>query len=143
MPVDESSPELPLMPHVVPAEVIEDPDPVVGDDVLTDVTNAWRVGSHREYTWVFAGRAPGDPLAAPASATGRLVITRERYRRDRPVSSTIQTVDVPSSGSLTIAAAPEGARHVRSAHDEALLDLAGENGTGWTLDLETMNVSER
>lgn len=135
--------ELPLMPEIVPAEVVEDPDPILSDDVLTDVTNAWRVGSHREYTWVFAGRAPGDPLASSASSTGRLVITRERYRRDRPVSPTIQTVDVPGSGALAIASAPEGARHVRTAHDGAILNLAGEGGAGWTLDLETMSVGAR
>ena len=83
---------LPLMPKEVPAEIVEDPEPVVSSDVMATLENAWRVGSHTEYTWVFAGSAGLDPRrrasprltgasssrVRPTGATGR---PRRRCRR--------------------------------------------------------------
>ncbi len=132
---------LPLMPKEVPAEVVQDPEPVVSSDVMATLENAWRVGSHTEYTWVFAGSAGWNPQTGEPKPDGRIIVTRETYRRDRPTTPTMQTIDVPGSGPLRITEAPVGHRVTEDAHHGATLSFEGANGTTGTLDLGTSSVS--
>ncbi|HYH61664.1 MAG TPA: hypothetical protein VD766_07330 [Solirubrobacterales bacterium] len=131
---------LPLMPKEVPAEIVEDPEPVVSSDVMPTLENAWRVGSHTEYTWVFAGSAGLDSQTGEPAPDGRIIVTRETYRRDRPTTPTMQTIDVPGSGPLRISAAPLGRRVTEDAHHSATVQFEGASGVTGTLDLGTSSV---
>lgn len=132
--------DLPLMPVEVPGKVIEDPEPVVSETLMGELVNAWRVGTHREYTWVYAGAGGLDPQTGEPSGDGSLVITRERYSRNRTLESTIQTVDVANAGALRIVAAPLGARATDSAPRDGVIRWAGEDGVSGTLDVGTAAV---
>lgn len=113
---------------------------MVSSDVMASLENAWRVGSHTEYTWVFAGSAGWDPQTGEAKPDGRIIITREVYRRDRPTTPTMETVDIPGSGPLRITAAPLGRRVTETAHHGAVVHFEGANGATGTIDLGTSSV---
>ena len=131
---------LPLMPVEVPAEIVEDPEPVVSSDIMATLENAWRVGSHTEYTWVFAGSAGWDPQTGEPVPDGRIIITRETYRRDGPTTPTMETVDVPGSGPLRVTQAPLGRRVTEDAHQSASVHFEGASGVTGTLDLGDSSV---
>lgn len=132
---------LPLMPAVVPGEIVEDPEPIVSDDVMSPLTNAWRVGSHTEYTWVYAGGEGVDPITGEPSSDGSLIITRERYRRHRPMVASTEQIDVVGSGALRISGAPLGRAVTGSAHRAGELDFTSESGIEGTLDLSSTTVT--
>jgi len=131
---------LPLMPREVPAGIVENPEPVVSSDVMGTLENAWRVGSHTDYTWVFAGSAGLDPQTGEPTPDGRIIITRETYRRDRPTTPTMETVDVPGSGPLRITDAPLGRRVTEKAHRGATVSFEGASGVTGTVDLGNSSV---
>lgn len=133
---------LPLMPNDVPAEIIQDPDPVVSEYVMGSLVNAWRAGSARELTWVYAGAAGFDPSISESS-TGRLLVIRERYSRHRPPATSTEQIDIAGSGPLRIIDAPEGARAVDSAHDAGEITFAGASGAEGLLDLSSGSVRMR
>lgn len=140
-PASRSALSLPLMPFTVPGKIVTDPEPIVSDDVMSPLVNAWRVGSHTEYTWIYSGGAGTDPLTGQQSPDGRLIITRERYRRNRPMVTSTEQVDVPGSGALRISDAPLGGRVTRSAHHSGELAFTSESGIAGTLDLSTAAVT--
>jgi len=133
----QSTPRLPLMPKLVPGEIVDDPEPIASEYVMNPVVNAWRVGSHRDYTVVYAGRAGVDP------EMGRLIITRERYSRDRPITPTSEQVDVPGAGALRISEAPLGGGVTRSAHHSGEVAFESESGIEGVLDLSIATVALR
>ncbi len=132
---------LPLMPSVVPGEIVEDPDPIANEYAMMPLVNAWRVGSHTEYTWVYAGGAGIDDATGEPSADGRLIITRERYSRNRPLATSAEQVDVVGSGPLRIVDAPRGQSVTRSAHSEGQVAFSSASGISGVLDLGQATVS--
>jgi hypothetical protein len=130
---------LPLMPNDVPAEIIQDPDPVVSEYVMAPLVNAWRAGSTRELTWVYAGAAGPDPSTGESSA-GRLLVIREHYSRDRPPATSTEQIDIAGSGPLRIVDAPKGDRAVDSAHDAGVITFASASGATGSLDLSSGSV---
>ena len=132
---------LPLMPTMVPGEIVKDPEPIVSDDVMSPLVNAWRAGTHTEYTWVYAGGGGIDPETGEPSADGSLIITRERYWRHRPMVTSTEQVQVVGSGALRISDAPLGKGAARTALRAGELDFTSESGIAGTLDLSTATVN--
>ncbi len=139
-PATQGDVSLPLMPSDVPGEVIQDPDPVVSEYVMGSLENAWRAGSARELTWVYAGSAGPDPITGEPASAGRLLVVRESYSRHRPPTTTTEQFDVEGSGPLRINEAPVGRRAPESAA-EAVIAFEGTTGTEGLLDLSTGSVS--
>ena len=122
------------MPHVEPAKIVTDPDPVVPADVLNPIVNGWRAGDRRGIILVEAGLAGDDP----SGTTGRFVIFRER---ERPFIQNVDLVDVRGSGELRITEAPTGRRAARSAQRRGKIKFTSELGVTGTLDLRHDRVT--
>lgn len=122
-------------PRTIPAQML-------GPRSATDIPSAafwpvrsgWVVGDCRRITWVWAGGA-GDSVKHYRT-TGRLIIKREGFPRDRDYVF----VDVPDSGPLKIVDAPLGPDVVTSAQS-GQLPFTSKKGITGTLDLSTDTVT--
>lgn len=132
---------LPLMSTEVPGEIVQDPEPVVSQYVMGSLVNAWRAGSARELIWVYAGTAGPDPSTGEPSSSGRLVVIRESYSRNRPPLTSMEQYDIEGSGPLRIVEAPLGRRAVDSAQDDGLIAFESTAGAEGLLDLTAGSVS--
>ncbi len=140
-PVTQTDVSLPLMPNDVPGEIIQDPDPVVSEYVMGSLVNAWRAGSARELIWVYAGAAGPDPSTGEPSSSGRLLVVRERYSRDRPPSTSTEQIDIAGEGPLRIVEAPSGHRAINSARGDGVIAFESTAGAEGLLDLSASSVS--
>ena len=133
-PESRDRPRYKLLPHVEPAEIVPDPDPVVPAGVLDPIVNGWRAGDRRGIVLVEAGLAGDDP----SQTTGRFVIFRER---ERPFAQNVDVVDVRGAGKLRIIGAPTGPRAARSAGRRGKIEFTSEAGVTGTLDLRHDRVT--
>jgi len=131
---------LPLMPNDVPGRIIRDPDPVVSEYVMGSLVNAWRAGDARELTWVYAGAAGPDPGTGEPSSTGRLLVMRESYARDRLPATSVEQIDIEGAGPLRIAEAPLGRRAAGAGPDDSVIAFESATGAEGTLNLSTGSV---
>jgi hypothetical protein len=123
------------MPHIEPARLFGDADPIGSDTDMTGLTNGWTVGSHRKTTLVIGGRAGGRP------SKGRIVISSEHYYRSRAPTSNGAVVDVPHAGAVKITRAPLGPKVVATAQERGILWFAGRRGVHGRLDLADDHVT--
>jgi hypothetical protein len=109
----------------IPAGLIAADAPVPLSPELIKVENAWLASDGQTLTAVYAGVAGNDP------ARGRFVIVRQDLAAG---NQTMDVVDVPGTGALTIIDAPRGAAVEKSAQ-RGRLCFAGSHGHRGELDL--------
>lgn len=129
-----------LLPHIEPAQIFPNADPIVSDDVMTDLTNGWTVESHRRATLIIAGLAGTGPSGSHRSK-GRVAILREHYYRCRQPRSTLDLVDVPHAGAVTITRAPLGRKVVTTAQRRGVFWFVGRQGVHGKLHLKDGTVT--
>ena len=57
------------MTGIVPAQIDPQPQTFVSANLLSPVSNAWRVGSHEDFTEVSAGALASDPGTGPSRSS--------------------------------------------------------------------------
>ncbi|MGD0166595.1 MAG: hypothetical protein ABSC51_04795 [Gaiellaceae bacterium] len=97
---------------------------------LIDVKNGWVTSDGKTLTAIYAGAAGNDPTR------GRFVIVRQDLAAGQ---QTMDVVDVPGSGAVTIADAPRGASIETTAQQEPIgyHSARGQNGELDLLNDET------
>lgn len=117
---------------ITPAQIDPNPQGFVSSDVQSPVENAWRAGSHEQFTEVDAGSF------APNRKRGTLVVFRHDFLTAEQTANLIE-VD-GAVGPLRITDAPEGPNVVDEAQD-GKIGFIGRDGTKGTLDLSDDSVT--
>jgi hypothetical protein len=110
------------------------PQTFISSDVLSPVTNAWRVASHIQLTEVDAGSLAAD------RSTGAFAIFRHNFLSAR---QRISLVEVEGSGPVRITTAPLGKGIEESAQRDGELGFVGADGVRGILDLGDDSVTLR
>lgn len=116
----------------IPAQIDPRPQTFISSAVQSPVTNAWRAGSHADFTEISAGSLAGD------RSTGALVIFRHDYLT---ATQDVNVVEVDGSGPLRITDAPLGHGVEESAQNDGGINFAGSGGVRGTLHLSDDSVT--
>ena len=107
--------------------------PVPVSPELIEVENGWLVSDGHTLVAVYAGKAGNDP------GKGRFAIVRQNLVAG---SQSMDVVDVPGAGALTIGGAPTGAS-VETAAQTGQIGFSSSQGQTGVLDLATDTVSAK
>ncbi|MGD0273821.1 MAG: hypothetical protein ABSB96_08850 [Gaiellaceae bacterium] len=115
----------------IPGHVLSADTPVPVSPELIDVKNGWLASDGKTLVAVYAGAAGDD------ASNGRFVIVRQLLDAGR---QTVEVVDVPGAGAVSITDAPKGAA-VETTAQRGRIGFRGSRGRSGDLDLSRNETS--